>query len=281
MSFGTLLVATRSILSEFSAARSSAKTIPGRHVKSFAFNLCLVANGIRAGFLLDTFTPPNPLELFFSLLQALHQALPEFGRVLHIHDELSNQAFFVNTALLQKNRKDARILGGGLTEEVMRVASDSWIDYVILETPPVLMTRPPELQQIWDHIIGNFTRNPSTRVIQIPSELTSGREHLLIPLAAFFLEYPVGYVPLDANQATFLNHIPLDVYECVLQDWGEERTLLKFSCPQCVSQSVARLSPDEVCRRLVGRFQPRLRAADPSWRLKVLHTQETLPRVSL
>jgi hypothetical protein len=78
-----------------------------------------------------------------------------------------------------------------------------------------------------------------------------------------------------------LNNIPLDVYECVLEDFGEERMLLKFSCPQCVSQSVARLSPDEVRRRLVGRFQPRLRAIDPSRRLEVRHTQETFPRVSL
>ena len=138
----------------------------------------------------------------------------------------------------------------------------------------------PRLQQIWDHIIRNLTLNPSTVVIQIPSNLTSGREHLLVPLAAFLLEYPVGYVPLDANQTTFLSNIPLDVYECVL-DSGEERTLLKFSCPQCVGQSIARLAPDEVRGRLVDRFQPRLEAVDYPGRLEVRHTRETLPRVGL
>lgn len=144
------------------------------------------------------------------------------------------------------------------------------------------MTRQPKLRQIWDHIIGIIASNPSTVAIQIPSQLTSGREHLLIPLAAFFLEYPVGYVPLDANQTTFLSNIPLDVYECVLaSDFGEEYTLLKFSCPQCVSQSVARLAPEEVRRRLVGRFQPRLEAVDYLGRLEVRYTQETLPRVGL
>jgi len=117
--------------------------------------------------------------------------------------------------------------------------------------------------------------------IRIPSGLTSGLEHLLIPLAALFLEYPVGYVPLDANQTAFLSNIPLDVYECVLEDSGEEHTLLKFSCPQCVSQSHARLAPDEVQRRLRDRFQPRLEAVDYPGRLKVRHTQETLPRVGL
>jgi len=143
------------------------------------------------------------------------------------------------------------------------------------------MTRQPKLRQIWDHIIGNITLNPSIMVTQIPSQLTSGREHLLIPLAAFLLEYPVGYVPLDANQTTFLSNIPLDVYECVLADPGEEHTLLKFSCPRCVSQSVARLAPEEVRRRLVGRFQPRLEAVDYPGRLEVRCTQETLPRVGL
>ena len=143
------------------------------------------------------------------------------------------------------------------------------------------MIRQPKLRQIWDHIIGNITSNPSIVVIQIPSDLTSGREHLLIPLAAFLLEYPVGYVPLDANQTTFLSNTPLDVYECLLVNSGEAHTLLKFSCPQCVSQSVARLEPGEVRRRLVGRFQPRLEGADYPGRLEVRYTQEIHPRVGL
>ena len=143
------------------------------------------------------------------------------------------------------------------------------------------MKKQPKLLQIWDCIIGNIALNPSVATIQIPSELTSGGEHLLIPLAAFLLEYPVGYVPLDANQTTFLSNIPLDVYECVLEDSEGEHTLLKFSCPQCVSQSVSRLAPDEVRKRLVDRFQPRLLAVDYSGRLKVRHTQEALPLVGL
>lgn len=143
------------------------------------------------------------------------------------------------------------------------------------------MTRQPKLRQIWDHI-GNIALNPSIVAIQIPSQLTSGREHLLIPLAAFLLEYPVGYVPLDVNQTTFLSNAPLDVYECVLvSDSGEEHTLLKFSCPQCVSQSAARLAPEEVRRRLVSRFQPRLEAVGYPGGLEVRYTQETLPRVGL
>ena len=143
------------------------------------------------------------------------------------------------------------------------------------------MTQQPQLRQILEHIIGRVTLNPWNLVVQIPSDLTTGREHLLIPLAAFLLEYPVGYVPLDANQTTFLSDIPLDVYTCVLEDSGEEHILLQFSCPQSVSQSVARLVPDEVRRRLLDRFQPRLQAVDYPGQLKVQHSQETLPRVGL
>ncbi|KAF9645741.1 hypothetical protein BDM02DRAFT_3119732 [Thelephora ganbajun] len=215
------------------------------------------------------------------MLRILSQALPEFGHVLYIHDQTSDQNFFVNTTLLRKSYEDAYILREGETEENMRLTSDDWIDCVGLETPPVLMTQQPKLRQIWDHIVGNLILNPSIAVIQIPSDLTFGREHLLIPLAAFLLEYPVGYVPLNADQSTFLSNTPLDVYECVLEESGEEHTLLKFSCPQCVSQSVARLAPDEVQRRLANRFQPRLEAVDYPGRLEILHTQENLPRVGL
>ena len=143
------------------------------------------------------------------------------------------------------------------------------------------MTLQPELRQILDHITADIALDPREPVVQIPSHLNTGREHLLIPLAAFLLEYPVGYVPLDANQTTFLSDIPLDVYECVLEGSGEAHTLLKFSCPQCVSRSVARLAPDEVRRRLLDRFQPRLQAVDHPGMLIVGHSQETLPRVGL
>ena len=143
------------------------------------------------------------------------------------------------------------------------------------------MTQQPQLQQLWDYIIGNLALNPSHVVIQIPSNLTSGQEQLLIPLAAFLLEYPVGYVPLGAHQNAFLSYIPLDVYECVLENSGEEHILLKFSCPQCVSQSVARLAPYEVQRRLMKHFQPRLEAVGYLGRLEIKHVQETLPCVGL
>ena len=67
------------------------------------------------------------------------QALPEFECVLHIHDETSSQAFFVNTVLLRKSCEDACTLGNVEAEEDMRITNDDWIDCVSLETPPVLV----------------------------------------------------------------------------------------------------------------------------------------------
>lgn len=46
MSFEALLTAAGGILSNL-PFRGPAKTIPGKHMKSLAFDLCLVAGGIR------------------------------------------------------------------------------------------------------------------------------------------------------------------------------------------------------------------------------------------
>ena len=64
----------------------------------------------------------------------------------HIHDQISNQIFFVNTVLLRKSCEDGYTPSEGETEEGMRLTSDNWIDCVSLETPPVLVsteTSPP------------------------------------------------------------------------------------------------------------------------------------------
>lgn len=59
--------------------------------------------------------------------------------MIHIYDETSNQAFFVNTTLLCKNYEDVCILGDE-AEEGTRLRSYGWVDYVRLETPPVLVS---------------------------------------------------------------------------------------------------------------------------------------------
>lgn len=62
-------------------------------------------------------------------------------RVIHIHDQSSNQSFFVNTDLLRKSCEGTQLPGGGEAEEDMRLTSDDWIDCVSLESPPVLVSK--------------------------------------------------------------------------------------------------------------------------------------------
>ena len=59
--------------------------------------------------------------------------------MVHIHDQISNQVFFVNTVLLRKSCENAYIFEEGESEEDMRLTSDSWVDCVSLETPPLLV----------------------------------------------------------------------------------------------------------------------------------------------
>lgn len=68
------------------------------------------------------------------------QALPEFRHVIHIHDETSDQAFFVNTTLLRKNCEDVYSFGyeGGMPSKGV-----CWVDWISLETPPVLVSIDP------------------------------------------------------------------------------------------------------------------------------------------
>jgi Domain of unknown function (DUF4504) len=102
----------------------------------------------------------------------------------------------------------------------------------------------------------------------------------LIPLAAVLLEYPVGYVPVSSQQTSFLNDVPLDVYECVLipHSSGKLETLLQFSCPCALAKN---LSVDAVKEKLEIRFLPRITAVNLNFGLQIIHHVETLPRVGL
>ncbi|TFY68732.1 hypothetical protein EVJ58_g820 [Rhodofomes roseus] len=115
-----------------------------------------------------------------------------------------------------------------------------------------------------------------------------------VPLAAVLLEYPVAYVPADADQTEFLPGVLLDVYHCVisladttLDDTrgapgdAREHTLLKFSCPACLAEQDTSLSPARMMDRLRVSFGARLNAAEGQWNLAVRHTTEAHDRVSL
>jgi hypothetical protein len=68
------------------------------------------------------------------------QTFPEFRHVLHIHDETSNQTFFINTTLLRSSCQGTCILGDGEDEEDLWFIRGGWTDCVSLEIPPVLVS---------------------------------------------------------------------------------------------------------------------------------------------
>jgi hypothetical protein len=103
-----------------------------------------------------------------------------------------------------------------------------------------------------------------------------------VPVAAVLIEYPVAFVP-DPTITSFLNYIPLDVYECIVKFKLNSHTLLRFSCPSELGMKHPDLlSPDRLLvymRCLLG-SKERL----GGWEevdLQVVHRTETHDRVAL
>lgn len=131
-----------------------------------------------------------------------------------------------------------------------------------------------EVEELEASLIGHQVSTSSSR------KLT---QELLVPLAAVLIEYPIAYVPISAEQTSFLNGQPLDIYECVLHHakWQHRYTLLKFSCPSDIGAPNLFFSPNAVAERLKGRFTPRLQTVDESWSIEVVISTETRDRVAL
>jgi hypothetical protein len=111
----------------------------------------------------------------------------------------------------------------------------------------------------------------------------------LVPLAATLIGYPVAYVPISADQTSFLSGQPLDVYEATivpatscassLQSSNQSHTLLKFSCPRLLAETNCELFPERVTKRLQLQFRERLSSIGSS--LLVHHHVEVMDRVAL
>ncbi|KAG2033720.1 hypothetical protein BDR03DRAFT_653853 [Suillus americanus] len=111
----------------------------------------------------------------------------------------------------------------------------------------------------------------------------------LVPLAATLIGYPVAYVPISADQTSFLSGQPLDVYEAIvvpatsrassLQGSNQSHTLLKFSCPCLLAETNHELSPERVIKHLQSQFRESLSSIGSS--LLVHHYVEVMDRVAL
>jgi hypothetical protein len=113
--------------------------------------------------------------------------------------------------------------------------------------------------------------------------LDSLGQDVIIPLAAFLLEYPVAYVPASAHQTTFLPGECLDVYDCTLVSEAvpNSHSLLKFSCPHQLGLEHMVISPVRLMGEMKLRYETRLKDMGCNWIFGIQHHTESFDRVAL
>ncbi|KAH9936367.1 uncharacterized protein B0H18DRAFT_321419 [Fomitopsis serialis] len=263
----------------YSKSQHIFKRVAAKKIRHFALDLCFVSLGIRTGYLFDAFAISGLQQrrpaLFIDVLASLRQVVPALEDVIILHEPISDQLFFVNFALLEA--RCARIPGLG---DHPRRQDDphGWPFFVQLSEVPTLVEFPTLIASLLREVCARGEKSaglsrPIALTITQPLDVVD-----LVPLAAALLEYPVAYVPADADQTAFLTGVPLDVYDCVVSFIGasddeahpedaREHTLLKFSSPSCLSEQSTGLLPAKVMEALRDRFGPRLNAAEGQWSL--------------
>ncbi|KAI0729626.1 hypothetical protein C8Q72DRAFT_304915 [Fomitopsis betulina] len=270
-------------------SRRSFKRASYSKIKQFSLDLCFVSLGVRTGYLFDAFALPEKLErritLFCELLVTLRQVATVFQDVIVLHEPTSDQLFFVNSHLLE--RRCAQILSSDNHD------AEPWPMFLHLLEEPTLVGFPIQLAGLLRELCARGEKHaglprPTILTVSHPLDIS-----VSVPLAAVLLEYPVAYVPLDADQTAFLTGVGLNVYECVLtfsqvpgdtgsgSDRPYEHTLLKFSCPSRLAGEATTLLPTTLVERMQARFGPRLDAAGCQCKWAVRHATETHDRVSL
>ncbi|EPT05306.1 hypothetical protein FOMPIDRAFT_1111773 [Fomitopsis schrenkii] len=277
----------------FIQSRRSFKRVSSSKIRQFSLDLCFVSLGIRTGYLFDAFALPGLLlerrvALFCDLLAAA-----VFQDVIVLHEPTSDQLFFVNLHLLE--RRCAQTLGSDNRRGERHQDAEPWPAFLHLLVEPTLVGFPKQLAALLRELCARGEKHadlprPTILTISHPIDIT-----VSVPLAAVLLEYPVAYVPLDADQTVFLTGVGLDVYDCVLtfsripdsHDTGRgpdgpyEHRLLKFSCPSRLAREATTLLPTTLIARMQAKFGPRLDAAGCQCNLTVRHATETHDRVSL
>jgi len=239
----------------------------------FAIDACLVAHGVRTGYLVDAVCPLNPMETFGTLLTALRRKSTVFKDVVFWHHTPTMQSFLVHVPLLQE--KITALLGGA--GECVFVKLDKCLS--------VSRDPPDALREALCGVSFMMAASPDALVVSL-SEVFA--QEILIPLAAVVIDYPVAYFPALSAQTSFLQGEALDVYTVSFKwitktsdlalAFGSEHVLLKFSCPQVLAKHYE-LSPSIVIRRLRIKFTTSLGRIRTY--VFVTHHTETLERVAL
>ncbi|KAF8798968.1 hypothetical protein BYT27DRAFT_7202704 [Phlegmacium glaucopus] len=270
-----------SFLSIIQEVQSEATRITGlnqylsRHNRyRFLTDLTIVALSVRTGYLVDLFTPNDPVRLFSSLLAALRintKTNVFFARVFHLYEPHSEQSFFINAQLLLER---IHTLSGG---------SESPPEYPLFihlhSSVTVIYEVPQQVLQVLISLL------PLAQSVELPlsfSLLSDTTFETAVPLAAILLDYLVAYVPYTTYPNT-LSGVPLDVYECILAIPGldsREHSIIKFSCPTTVQEGFTQLKPENITLKLGAIFSNRLGAtrADGAT-IRVKHSSETVDRI--
>jgi len=229
-------------------------------------------HGIRAGYLVDAFHfTEHSSEQWF---RALLTRSPEFAaEIAIVHESSSDSVFILNRRLLQEN-----VEGSSLPIWV-------WVN-TSTTLPSINPDTPPSIHALI-HYLSALLRLESTAV----HRLTLHNPSELVPLAAFLLEYPVGYIlpqNLDNPPGPLLPNIPLAVFRCILiPDLPVPRLsssshlliapsvlLISFSCP-------ASLTTPHLAHQIKRRFQPRLERRPAYGSLNIETYVRTFDRVVL
>ncbi|KAG2153097.1 uncharacterized protein EDB93DRAFT_242621 [Suillus bovinus] len=259
---------------ELSAQQPLRRVRPGK-LEQFSTDLCLIAHGIRSACLVDTFAVQDPVSLFSRILAGLRSKSATFAGIVHWYDPSSLQSFIVNSRIL-------RVFVQTMLEDNAAVVA-----YVLLDTFPTLLNSTPTT--VLD-VICAMNEDMLESQANVSFSFVGGlTQDNLVPLAATLIGYPVAYVPISADQTSFLNGQPLDVYEAMvvptasctssLQSSNQLHTLLKFSCPCLLAKTNLELSTERVTKRLQSQFQQSLSAIGLS--LLVHHHVEVMDRVAL
>ncbi|KAI0822227.1 hypothetical protein BC628DRAFT_682828 [Trametes gibbosa] len=249
----------------------------------FSMDLCIVACGIRLGYLFDAFAirdrRKEPKDVLDNCLTELQKEIPLFRSVSLVHESASDQIFFINVRWLQKFCKSGE--GDSFVSATTFVAVQGSTAQVA-SPPPGLAT-----------LLTNLAHWSGREQLQGTCPLSADKNidiGTLIAFAACILQFPVAYVPVPQGEDAFLAGVPLDVYECVLQvdaslgsdaNPPEKHVMSKFSCPQAISGEKAELRPKEIVRKLGACFEGRLKEARFPGSMRVRHSVETLDRVAL
>ncbi|KAK2465316.1 hypothetical protein APHAL10511_002670 [Amanita phalloides] len=230
----------------------------------FCHDLAFIVLGVRTGCLVDAIFPSDPIADFSNLLRILRPMFPLFGNVMHILDPIGNQSFFVNVPLLRR-----RLLH---LEEIKFVFLPTSESYHLLQGVPI------KVRGTLESLIARLdvTCQPLTLSFILRDSSLS------VPVAAVLIDYSVAYIP-DPTFTSFLHHVPLNVYQCIVKFDSHTHTLLKYSCPVALGERYAdSLCPDRVMADLQSRFGSKDRLGRcKEVEVQVFHHVETHDRIAL